>query len=503
MKGFSPWPGKISDPPLELRKAPKKNVATQCIYFFGTRNYAWIEEQNIKPYLPYKDDLLKTSKTGAFRDAVEQIEEYIKDPEKYEAENFPPTENSESVEDRFNRLRDGGDETVESDSPIKKTPSPKKVKSILAKKRNDRRGTSSLPSKRKRLSSPAPSRKRMLSTDNIITPSTSRASTHLVTSLLNRTVVQPPSAHEVDMNSDAPNIKCREISPSKLTLGFLGLGIMGSTIVKNLILTGHKVIVWNRTATKCRKFIEAGASFGRTPSDVVENADITFSCVADPQASKDIVFGNCGVLQANLESTNKGYVEMSNIDPETSKDIAEAMLTKGMRYLEVQLQGSKPQVEEGTLIVMAAGDHTLFDDCHSCFQSIAKHSFFMGDIGNACKVNLIIQGMIGVSLVGLAEGMSLAERSGVKVKDVIDIIKLTTFSSPFIIKKATEMLGNEFTPELPLAHIQKDVRLVLNLSECFDHAMPATAACSEVLKHAKHLGYSEHDASAVYVRAKL
>lgn len=65
------------------------------------------------------------------------------------------------------------------------------------------------------------------------------------------------------------------------------------------------------------------------------------------------------------------------------------------------------------------------------------------------------------------------------------------------------MLGNEFTPELPLAHIQKDVRLVLNLSECFDHAMPATAACSEVLKHAKHLGYSEHDASAVYVRAKL
>lgn len=126
------------------------------------------------------------------------------------------------------------------------------IKSILAKKRNDRRGTSSLPSKRKRLSSPAPSRKRMLSTDNIITPSTSRASTHLVTSLLNRTVVQPPSAHEVDMNSDAPNIKCREISPSKLTLGFLGLGIMGSTIVKNLILTGHKVIVWNRTATKVR-----------------------------------------------------------------------------------------------------------------------------------------------------------------------------------------------------------------------------------------------------------
>lgn len=89
-----------------------------------------------------------------------------------------------------------------------------------------------------------------------------------------------------------------------------------------------------------------------------------------------MVFGNCGVLPEM--NPNKGYVEMTGIDAETSQDIADAILGKGGRYLEAQVQGSKVQAEEGTLVLLAAGDRQLFDECQSCFIAMSKNSFYLG-----------------------------------------------------------------------------------------------------------------------------
>lgn len=107
--------------------------------------------------------------------------------------------------------------------------------------------------------------------------------------LLNRPSPLPvPDQPEIDMSLVSETLQSKNILPSKLRFGFLGLGLMGSGIVKNLINSGHKVVVWNRTEAKCRAFREAGAEFGDTPSDVVDMTDIIFSCVSDPQAAKDV-----------------------------------------------------------------------------------------------------------------------------------------------------------------------------------------------------------------------
>lgn len=103
----------------------------------------------------------------------------------------------------------------------------------------------------------------------------------------------------------------------------------------------------------------------------------------------------------------KGYVEMTSIDTETSKDISEALSLKGAKYLEAQIQGSKAQAEEGTLIILAAGDRTLFEECQTCFEAMGKNSFFLGDVGNASKMNLVLQTLAGVSIAGLAESLAL------------------------------------------------------------------------------------------------
>nr|CAD7423277.1 unnamed protein product [Timema monikensis] len=296
----------------------------------------------------------------------------------------------------------------------------------------------------------------------------------------------------LDLKKVTETLKNKNICPSSMKFGFLGLGIMGSGIVKNLLHSGHTVIVWNRNPDKCRDFVNAGATQGQTPSDVIFAADVTFSCITNPDAAKELVFGNCGVL-AEIKNS-KGYVEMTGIDAETSRCIGEAIVSRGGRYLEAQIQGSKLQAELGTLVILAAGDHALYDDCQSCFTAMGKSSFFIGDVGNASMMNLIIQLISGVTIAGLAEGMALADRVGLSQNDVVEILELTQLNS---------MAEGGFPTHIPLAHIQKDLKLALLMADRMEQSLPLTAATNELFKHAKRLGYGGHDASAVYIRARF
>uniref|UniRef100_A0A6E8W1D8 Cytokine-like nuclear factor N-PAC n=1 Tax=Anopheles coluzzii TaxID=1518534 RepID=A0A6E8W1D8_ANOCL len=544
MKGFSPWPGRISVPPAELRKiAVKKNNPVKCIFFFGSNNYAWIEETQIKPYLQFKDTHLNSSKSAQFKEALKQIEEFRVNPEKFQPLFVGENEaaNRPDPDEEFNRLREGvASGTEESgaedgasvnntttpavlesvdeatSTPMVKKSAKKKVRASLPIKLNVDKVTSvtkprSVGNKAKAMlddgvsGSPSPKRKKKLLNDSGELSSLDASPVRRnapVTHLLNRPVtVTRPETPEIDMSSVSNAVQSRNIKASQLKFGFLGLGVMGCGIVKNLIKSGHSVVVWNRSAHKCRKFQEVGAEVADTPSDVVEMTDVTYSCVSDPQVAKDMVFGNCGVMSANL--AGKGYVEMTGVDPETSNDINEAIISKGGRYLEAQIQGSKNQAEEGTLIILASGDRLLFEECQSCFEAISRNSFYLGDVGNATKMNLILQMISGITLAGVAEAMALADRAGLQQKDVLEVLELTNMSSEMMLQKGNAIIKGEFPTHQALKHMQKDLKLALSLADGLEQSLPITAASNEVYKHAKRLGYGSHDASAVYVRARF
>ncbi len=306
---------------------------------------------------------------------------------------------------------------------------------------------------------------------------------------------------EVDLR--AVSAKSKTIRPSSLKFGFIGLGLMGQRLLKNLLNSGHSVTIWNRTPSKCKDFVKAGAVKATTPADVVAASDIIFSCLADPHAVKEIVFGNCGIL-AEIRS-QKGYVEMTTIDADTSNDISEAIMARGGRYLEAPLIGSgKLQAEEGNLTVIVAGDKSLFDECNSCFQAISKQAFYLGSqVGDASKMNLVISMLIGNLIGSLAESMALADRTGLSQKDLLEILSLSPLNCQTLISKGKSMIEGGFATEMPLTHMQKDLRLALQLAEVFEHPIPITASTNEVFKHAKHLGYSEHDVAAVYIRSRF
>lgn len=536
MKGFSPWPGRISEPPAELRRITvKKNIPVRCIFFFGSNNYAWIEETQIKPYHEFKEKLLSSCKSAGFKDAVQQIEEFIATPEKFHHLFSSEQESRPDPDVEFNKLREGSTEsdeasvnntstpaaleTVESTpTTAKKSAAKKKVRASLPIKLNVEKAASttkarSIGNKAKAAAldvddASSPKRKRKIFNDTASDVPSMDLGTFSpvrrnvpVSHLLNRPAVARPATPEIDMSSVSNALQSRNIQASNLKFGFLGLGIMGCGIVKNLLNSGHSVVVWNRTATKCRKFQEAGAEIADTPSDVIEMTDVTFSCVSDPQVAKELVFGNCGVMSANL--VGKGYVEMTGVDPETSQDIAEQIISKGGRYLEAQIQGSKNQAEEGTLIILAAGERLLFEECQTCFEAISRNSFYLGDVGNATKMNLVLQMISGVMLAGIAEGLVLADRAGLQQKDVLEVLELTSMSSDMLVQKGNAIIKGEFPVNQPLKHMQKDLKLALNMADGLEQSLPITAASNEVYKHAKCLGYGSHDASAVYVRARF
>ncbi|CAG4960549.1 unnamed protein product [Colias eurytheme] len=254
MKGFSPWPGRVAIPTPEL-KPPKKAMNVQCIYFFGTNNYAWIEEHNIKPYQEHKEQLVKSCKTTAFKEAIAQIEEYIVNPEKF----GDIDEHARNPEEEFDKLKDNIRKESTDEPPVEEpTPEVKKEKKsstpkirLISKVKSIKRSSSTglKPTPRKK----AKSASRSFTDSDLANekPSMLNHSFSKKSSLLHRpSNILRPDTPPLDLENVSETLLEKNIKASAMKFGFLGLGIMGSGIVKNLLNSGHKVLVWNRTAAK-------------------------------------------------------------------------------------------------------------------------------------------------------------------------------------------------------------------------------------------------------------
>ncbi|CAG4994262.1 unnamed protein product [Parnassius apollo] len=258
MKGFSPWPGRVAIPTPEL-KPPKKTTNVQCIYFFGTNNYAWIEEHNIKPYQEHKEQLIKSCKTAAFKEAVNQIEEYIVHPEKF----GDIDDHAKNPEEEFDKLKDVMNEESSEEKPVEATPEVKKktntpkVKSV---KRSSSAGMKGTPRKKVKSISRSFTDTEMANEK----PSMLNHSFSKKSSLLHRpSNILRPDTPPLDLENVSETLLEKNIKASQMKFGFLGLGIMGSGIVKNLLNSGHKVLVWNRTGAKD---LATGYRFGEEKS---------------------------------------------------------------------------------------------------------------------------------------------------------------------------------------------------------------------------------------------
>uniref|UniRef100_A0ABM5EZ97 Cytokine-like nuclear factor N-PAC n=1 Tax=Pogona vitticeps TaxID=103695 RepID=A0ABM5EZ97_9SAUR len=504
---YPPWPGKIVNPPKDLKKPRGK----KCFFvkFFGTEDHAWIKVEQLKPYHAHKEEMIKINKGKRFQQAVDAVEEFLK---KGKGKDQAASHNSTDEKNRRNSSEEKGKQAL-AEEKLKAGLSegkPKKRMSSVSSERGVK-----CPVKRTYEQSPRKRGRPPKDEKDLTIPESST-----VKRMMTGTVAGfkwPPGVSEPTVCYQAITKKlkvCEEetgstsiqaadstaingsITPTDKKIGFLGLGLMGSGIVSNLLKMGHTVTVWNRTAEKCDLFIQEGARLGRTPAEVVSTCDITFACVSDPKAAKDLVLGPSGVLQGIRPG--KCYVDMSTVDADTVTELAQVIVSRGGRFLEAPVSGNQQLSNDGMLVILAAGDRGLYEDCSSCFQAMGKTSFFLGEVGNAAKMMLIVNMVQGSFMATIAEGLTLAQVTGQSQQTLLDILNQGQLASIFLDQKCQNILQGNFKPDFYLKYIQKDLRLAIALGDSVNHPTPMAAAANEVYKRAKALDQSDNDMSAVY-----
>ncbi|XP_005391320.1 PREDICTED: putative oxidoreductase GLYR1 isoform X3 [Chinchilla lanigera] len=449
---YPPWPGKIVNPPKDLKKPRGK----KCFFvkFFGTEDHAWIKVEQLKPYHAHKEEMIKINKGKRFQQAVDAVEEFL-------------------------RRAKGKDQDLT-------IPESSTVKGMMA---------GPMATFKWQPSASEPVKDADPHFHHFLLSQTEKPAVcyQAITKKLKICEEETGSTSIQAADSTAVN---GSITPTDKKIGFLGLGLMGSGIVSNLLKMGHTVTVWNRTAEKCDLFIQEGARLGRTPAEVVSTCDITFACVSDPKAAKDLVLGPSGVLQGIRPG--KCYVDMSTVDADTVTELAQVIVSRGGRFLEAPVSGNQQLSNDGMLVILAAGDRGLYEDCSSCFQAMGKTSFFLGEVGNAAKMMLIVNMVQGSFMATIAEGLTLAQVTGQSQQTLLDILNQGQLASIFLDQKCQNILQGNFKPDFYLKYIQKDLRLAIALGDAVNHPTPMAAAANEVYKRAKALDQSDNDMSAVY-----
>jgi 3-hydroxyisobutyrate dehydrogenase-like beta-hydroxyacid dehydrogenase len=281
-----------------------------------------------------------------------------------------------------------------------------------------------------------------------------------------------------------------------MKIGFVGLGIMGSAMATNLLKAGFEVTVWNRSPDKCLPLVDLGATVAASPRAVAESSDVVIAMMSTPAAVQSVRDGAEGII-AGLSSGN-GYVDMSTVDADTSLESYRLAHGKGALFLEAPVAGSRKPAEDATLTIMAAGDRELYDSSLPVLEKMGKKLLFLGETGKAARMklanNLVMCGM----LTALSEGIALAAGSGLDTAQLLEVLDSGAVTNPMFRLKGPQIAANkEFPAAFPLKHMQKDLRLALQLAEEVGQPLFVTATINELYKKALAENLGDADFAAI------
>jgi 3-hydroxyisobutyrate dehydrogenase-like beta-hydroxyacid dehydrogenase len=279
-------------------------------------------------------------------------------------------------------------------------------------------------------------------------------------------------------------------------LGLIGLGTMGSRLVKRLLDAGYPVAGYNRTPGKADALVNAGMRTCSSPREIAQNADITFSIVSNNAALQSITDGPDGVV-AGL-STGKIYVDMSTVSPRLSRDLAQRVAATGAQMLEAPVSGSVGAVEAGTLIIFVGGEAATLEHVRPIFEKLSQKVIHVGGSGLAVSTKIAINLSLAIQLIALYEGVLLAERSGIPREAALDSLLNSAIASPamkyrapFILKMPAEVWFN-------VEMMQKDIQLALELGRELNIPLFSASLSNEMLSAAKAMGYGDQDFAVLF-----
>ena len=279
------------------------------------------------------------------------------------------------------------------------------------------------------------------------------------------------------------------------TVSYLGLGTMGSGMAANLFKSGYKLTVWNRNAEKCESFARKGARTADTPADAVRDVDLVMYSLSNDQAVEEVVFGSKGILSAIKEG--QIAIDMSTVLPATSLREQEAYAKRGADFLDAPVFGSKQEAADAKLWIMAAGNKAIFEKVKPVLQHFGQTVHYLGKNGNAAAMKLVGNLIVALELEALAEGLVLAQKAGLDLKTVMEVVKVADFRSPLLVSNGQNILKRDFSLSFALELMLKDANLIEKFAESLQSPIPALHVVEKNLASAVALGFGTENASAL------
>ncbi len=280
------------------------------------------------------------------------------------------------------------------------------------------------------------------------------------------------------------------------TIAFLGLGVMGERMARNLVKAGHTVTVYNRTASKAEALVAEGAQMATTSHEAVRNAEVIISIVANDAASQAIWLGEEGAIAGATEGAIA--LECSTLSPTWVAELAHLTTNRGLTFVDAPVMGST-DAAAGAMLKFLMGGHTeTIEHLRPVLLSMGNEIFHCGATGSGTAMKLVYNTMLAIQMAALGEVVGLAERAGLDAALATRVLSTGGTASPLIQRSSASVVARDYgNPGFQLQHMRKDVTYALQMAQTVGAALPIAAVTRELYQLAGAKGYDTLGMAAV------
>jgi 2-hydroxy-3-oxopropionate reductase len=256
-------------------------------------------------------------------------------------------------------------------------------------------------------------------------------------------------------------------------IGFIGLGIMGKGMARNILKAGFELTVWNRTASKAEELSAEGAKVAATPKELAAASDIIISCVSDTPDVQQVLLGENGAIEGAKQGSL--VIDMSTISPQATKEIAKALNEKGIAFLDAPVSGGSEGAAKGTLSIMVGGAAADVERAQPVFQAMGKTITHVGEVGAGQTVKLVNQILVVGSMQAMAEALLFAQAGGVDLEKTLAAVSGGAAGSWTLSNRGPQVIKRDWRPGFMIDLQTKDLRLVLEAADDLGAPLPSTS----------------------------
>lgn len=286
-----------------------------------------------------------------------------------------------------------------------------------------------------------------------------------------------------------------EITPGKTKLGWIGTGVMGSSMCGHLIAAGFSATVYNRSKDKAAGLIEKGATWADTPKAVAEASDVIFTIVGFPQDVREVILGDEGVLAGSKKGNV--IVDMTTSEPSLAVEIAEIAAKQGVESVDAPVSGGDVGAKEARLSIMIGGDATVVEALNPCWEAMGKTIVHQGGPGAGQHTKMVNQTLIATGMIGVCEALLYGHKAGLDLETVMKSVSSGAAGSWSLSNLAPRIIANNFDPGFLVEHFIKDMGIALAESRKMGLSLPGLALAEQLYQAVKAQGYGRNGTHAL------